>query len=312
MSKRAAIAGLFAALIASGIFTSSAQQTTAPAASAGQDSYQTPPSDAEMRDRSAKLIANQHKDDGALDHYERIEREQETTGGPNARTIADRKTRLVPNGAGATKLLLEDRGRAVTPDEYRRELQNWLSVLQFMVNPNDERMKSAMAKSAKKKQSRSELVDAMMTAFIRRWVGREMLNGRDCDVFELRPDPNFHPHSMLEDPLTHATAKIWVDHDAVQLVRAEAHITSDVAVGGGVLGKLYKGGTFAMEQSEVAPGVWLPTRYQFDYSGREFLFSIVRHESIEVSHYRYIGSAKEALAVAQSELAGAKPVMGDP
>jgi hypothetical protein len=85
-----------------------------------------------------------------------------------------------------------------------------------------------------------------------------------------------------------------------------------VWVGGGILGKLYKGGVFTMEQAEVAPGVWLPTRYRFDFSGRKFLFGFEEHQSIESSHYHYIGSAKEALAEAQSELASGKPLAGDP
>jgi hypothetical protein len=152
----------------------------------------------------------------------------------------------------------------------------------------------------------------MLTAFIRTWVARDVRNGRNCDVIELAPDPHFHPHSILEEALTHAKAKIWVDHDSDQLVRAEAQVTSDIWVGGGVLGKLYKGGTFVMEQSEVSAGVWLPTLYQFDFSGRKFLFSFEEHQSIQASHYRYIGSAKDALVIAQSELASGKLAVGDP
>lgn len=283
-----------------------ARPQTAPANAAAS------PTDSELAQRGTTLVANQHKNDEALDHYERIEHEVDTAGGPNTKTILDKKIRIVPNGAGTTKLLLEQGGQTVAPDDYHRELQTWLSVLQFMANPNDDRMKAATAKYTKRKQARTELVDAMLTAFKRKWVGREASNGRDCDVIQLEPDPNFHPRSILEEALTHAGAKIWVDHSANQLVRAEARITSDIYVGGGVLGKLNKGGTFVIEQAEVSPGVWLPTRYQFDFSGREFLFWREKHQMIEAADYRYIGSAKEALAIAQSELSSGKPAAGDP
>ena len=156
------------------------------------------------------------------------------------------------------------------------------------------------------------LVDALLTAFIPKWTGSEVRDGRDCDIFSLTPDPNFHPHSIFEEVLPHATAKIWVDHEANQLIRAEALITSDFSLGGGVLGKLYKGGTFTMEQDEEVPGLWFPTRYQFDFSGRKFFFSFENHQSIETSGYHYIGSAKDALALAQLELADPKPLAGDP
>jgi hypothetical protein len=282
-------------------------QSVAPAAGAAH-----PLSDAEMRARGATLAANQHKNDQALDEYERIEHELDTSGGTHPRTLVDKKTRLVPNGAGTTKVLLEESGRAVSSEDYRRELQTWLGVLQFMTNPSDDRMKSASAKYAKKQQDRAKSIDSMQNAFIPKWLGRETVDGHDCDVIQLQPDPNFHPHSILEGVMPHVLAKIWIDHDAVQLVRVEAQVTSDVWVGGGVLGKLYKGGTFAMQQTEVSPGIWLPERYQFDFTGREFLFSVEKHESIEASHYRYIGAPKEALSVAQAELAGGKPAAGDP
>lgn len=311
MSRHAAIGFLSAALLAALGLQPAMRTTAAQTVDGSNDSTQAPTLE-ELQARGLELIANQHKNDDALDRYERIERESDTTGGTKPRVLTDKKTRLVPNGAGTTKLLLEENGRSVTPEEYQRELQNWLDVLQFMVNPDDERMKSASAKYTKKKQARSELVSTILTAFTRKWVGRETVDGHDCDVIELTPDPNFHPRSILEDALPHAKAKIWVDHDAVQLIRARAQITSDVWVGGGVLGKLYKGGIFELDQAEVAPGVWLPTRYQFDFSGRRFLFTFEEHQSIDASHYRYIGTAKDALAEAQSELSSGKPLAGDP
>ncbi len=310
MSRNAAIAAICGALaVVLGFAPVRAVRGQTPPSA---DNAPQPPSEAELNARGAELIAHQHRDDEMLDQYERIEHEVERTGGASPKTLDDKKVRLVPNGAGTTKLLLEENGQAVTPEEYQHELENWLSVLQFMVNPDDDRMRTATAKYLKKRQARTELVDAMLTAFTRKWLGREMMDGHDCDVIELTPDPNFHPHSIFEDALPHANAKIWVDHNENQLVRAEARITSDVWVGGGVLGKLYKGGVFVMQQAEVRPGVWLPTLYQFNFSGRKFLFSFEEHESIDVSRYRYMGSAKDAMAVAQSELASGKPLAGDP
>jgi hypothetical protein len=311
MSKLAATGILLAVLAASampGVRPASAQD----APSGNSASPSEAPAEAELLARGKKLVANQHKNDDTVDQYERVEHEIDSTGGARPRTLIDKKTRIEPNGAGTTKLLLEEGGRQVTQDEYRRELQTWASVLQFMVNPGDPRMKSALAKYQKKSQTRIELVDAMLTAFKRKWVGRQIRNGYLCDVIELTPDPSFHPHSIGEDALTHASAKIWVDHDQDQLVRAEALITSDIWFGGGVLGKLNKGGTFVMEQTEVSPGVWLPSLYKFDYSGREFLFSLEKHQSTEITAYRYIGTAKDALAVAEGQLASAKPLAGDP
>ena len=92
----------------------------------------------------------------------------------------------------------------------------------------------------------------------------------------------------------------------------EAHIIRDVSFGGGILGKLYRGGVFFLEQTEVAPGVWLPARYQYDYTARKFLFTFEQHQYIEASHYRFLGPPKEALTIAKSDLAKAESGHGDP
>jgi hypothetical protein len=112
--------------------------------------------------------------------------------------------------------------------------------------------------------------------------------------------------------MSHVSAKIWVDRDSNQMVRGEAHILRDISFGGGILGKLYRGGTFSMDQAEVAPGIWLPTDYQYDFSGRKFLFSFEENQTIEASHYRRVGPPKEALAIVQDDLATGKIFSVDP
>jgi hypothetical protein len=270
-----------------------------------------PPSDAELRARATKLTENQHSDDAALDEFERTEHQLHRTGGPNPRVIDDKTYRVVPSGFGVFKILTKADGKDTDAAEYHRQLLAWQDVLQLALRPSDSRAKTAAAKWEKKKHDRAELVDASRDAFVPHWLGQETRNGRLCDVLELTPDPNFHPHTLFQEAVTHVTAKIWVDHSTDQLVRGEAHIVRDISVGGGFLGKLYRGGFFFLEQDEIFPGLWLPTRYQYDFSGRKFLFTFEEHQYIEISHYRRIGTPQQALAVVQSDLSSGKPA-GDP
>jgi len=271
-----------------------------------------PPSESELRERSLRLTANQHADDEALEQYERIERHVTRTSGANGRVLDDKTYRIVPNGAGTTKILVKDGDRPVAPAEYRDQLQVLAETLALALKANDPREKAAYAKYEKRKHDRAELVDGVKDAFTVKWLGRESLNGHDCDVIQLDPNPNFHARTTLQDALTHATAKLWVDHAADQLVRGEAHIVRDVSFGGGILGKLYRGAVFSMDQSEIAPGVWLPARYQYDYMGRKFVFTFEEHRYIEVSRYRRVGPPKQALAMVQDELSSGKSPAGDP
>lgn len=271
-----------------------------------------PPSDAEIQDRAQKLIENQHHDDAAIEQYERIEHQVDRAAGANPRVLEEKLYRVVPTGTGTMKIVLKENDKPTDPVIYRQQLKTWRELLELALKPDDSRAKLAYSKWQKKKTDRAELVDATQAAFLTKWSGQETVNGRLCDILELNPNPSFHPHTIFQDAMTHITAKIWVDHEKNQLARAEAHVMRDMAFGGGILGKLYRGGVFSFEQTEFAPGVWLPIRYQYDFMGRKFLFTFEQHQYIEASQYHHIGPPKEALAQVNSEIASGKIVNGDP
>ena len=270
----------------------------------------TPPTSAELQARAQKLIANQRRDDDALDQYERIEHQVSRTAGDTPRTLEDRTFRVVPTGSGYMKLALKIDGKAADPADYRKQLQAWADLLALMLRTDDPRTKTALAKWQKRQQERAELVETSPQAFSLTWLGIEDRNGRRCDVLDLQPNSNFHPHTILQEAISHVVAKIWVDHDANQMVRAEAHLLKDVSFGGGILGKLYRGGVFSIDQVEVSPGVWFPSRYQYDFTARKFLFTFEEHQYIEASQYHWDGPPKQALAIAQNELATGKMAYG--
>jgi hypothetical protein len=270
------------------------------------------PSAGEIQARAKMLIANQHKNDQALDEYERVERHQDFTTGANPQTIEDKLYRVLPDGGGTMKILLKDNGAPADPADYRRQLQMWEDMLQRMTQPNDSKAKAAREKYVKRQHDRADFVDAAGDAYIVKWAGRETHGRRNCDIFELTPNPSFHPRSMFQSALAHVAAKIWVDHDTNEMVRGEAHVLSDISFGGGLLGKLYRGGLVSMEQAEVAPGIWLPTRTEYEFTGRKFLFPFAEHQVIDASHYRRLGSLQDMLAIAQNELSTGKIFSEDP
>jgi hypothetical protein len=271
-----------------------------------------PPSSAELKTRTLKVIANQHSDDNALDQFERIERVYDRTAGQSPKVLEDKTYRVVPIVAGSYRMLVKENDKPVDAAEYNRELQQWATALELALRPDDPRMKSAMEKYQKRQRDRAELVDSTNSAYLEKWLGGEMMNGHLCDVVELDPNPQFHPHSILQDALTHAVVKVWVDHASDQIVRGEAHLTRDISVGGGVLGKLYRGGVFSLEQTEVSPGIWLPVRRQYDYMGRKFLFPFEEHQLIEDTHYLLLGSPNRILTDVRNEIASRKPAPANP
>ena len=265
-----------------------------------------------MRARTEKLMANQHADDQALEIYQRIERHVDRSGDNPDRIVDDKTYRVVPTGAGTQKILLRDDDKPVDLATYSREMRELAEVLRTMADPSNPKARAALAKRQKRERDRAEFVDAMKKSFLSKWLSADTRNGRECDVFELDPNPDFRPHSIFQNALTHVTAKIWVDRESNQLVWGEAHVMSDISVGGGIVGKIYRGSRISMGQEEVATGIWLPTHYQYDFTGRKFLFAFQEHQTIDVSHYHRMGPPREALATVEKELASGKAFMEDP
>jgi hypothetical protein len=97
-------------------------------------------------------------------------------------------------------------------------------------------------------------------------------------------------------------AVLWVDEAQAQFARLEGDIATDITFGGGVAGKVYHGGHVVMVQEEVAPGIWLPTLYDYEVDGRKFVFAFGIHEHTEVTRYRRVGPPAQAIEIVRNEL----------
>jgi hypothetical protein len=245
-------------------------------------------------------IANQHRNDAAIYEYERVE---ERVSYGDGGVDSDEIYRLVPTGTDRLSLLLRRDGRPVDLATYQKELEAWQDALQLALDPNDPREQQQEAKRRERDRKRSELIDAVGRAFHFQWLGERVENGRKLAEIELDPNPDFQPISRENEMLRHVRATAWIDEDAGELVRGRAEITSSIPVGAGIVARIYPGGWFQIDQAEVAPGIWLPTRSEYSIRGRMFLFSVAEHKLTKDWNYRRVGSPQQALAVARQDLA---------
>ncbi len=248
------------------------------------------------------MLAHQHANDQALSLFERTERRQQRDHAGDPNPTSDITSRLVPTGSGYSRIYLADRGRTVDAGTLRHELQDTERALQDAASGTSYDARNEKEKFQRRKNDRAEVLDSIMDGFIFTRIGHEMRNGRDVAKIHLEPDPNYKAHTRTTEFLKHATATLWVDENAQQVMRVEADVVTDVAIGG-ILAKVYRGGHIVLEQSEVEPGVWLPTYYQADFAGRKLFLVFEVHERIETSHYKRVGGAAESLAMIRRELA---------
>lgn len=253
------------------------------------------------RDLIERTIANQHRNDAAIYDYGRVE--ERISYGDDGGVDSDEIYRLVPTGTNRLSLLLRRDGHPVDLATYRKELDAWQEALQMALDPNDPREQQQEAKRRERDRKRSELIDAVGRAFQFKWLGEQVENGRKVAEIELDPNPSFRPTSRDTEMLRHVRATAWIDEDADQLVRGRADITGSISVGAGLVARIYSGGWFQIDQGEVAPGIWLPTRSEFSIRGRMFLFSFGQHKLTKDWDYRWMGRPEQALEVARKDLA---------
>jgi hypothetical protein len=265
------------------------------------------PSPEQINNLIARADENQHRNDRAIEEFERVERVV-THRDQSAEVLSDVTNLVVPSGTGTMKLPMAANGRPVSPDTYRQELEYAVTALDLAVHPND-RYKQDMVKFEKRRRDRKEFVDTAVKAFRFKWAGRETLpdsagghGTQSYTKFLLEPNPDFKPTNRLAVSFQHVHAILWVDESQAQFARLEGDLTSDITFGGGIVGKVYRGGHFTMEQSEVAPGVWLPTQYTYDVDGRKFVFGFGVHERTEVTRYRHVGSPEKSIQIIRNEL----------
>jgi hypothetical protein len=86
------------------------------------------------------------------------------------------------------------------------------------------------------------------------------------------PNPNFKPPTHEARVLTAATGDLVADNQQHRIRRANGHLMHDVKFGGGFLGRIKQGGSFAIEQKPVAPSLWQLTLIRVHIDGKVLLF----------------------------------------
>jgi hypothetical protein len=114
-------------------------------------------------------------------------------------------------------------------------------------------------------------------AFIFREVGIE--NG--CSHLNFWPNPDYPPHS-IEARIFHAmNGNIWIDLRYKRLARLDGELQENVDFGYGILGRLYKGGWFRLERTQVSESDWKTARLEIHMNGRALFLKTISRETSE-------------------------------
>jgi len=251
-----------------------------------------------------RIIANQKKDEAAMDFYERLERVETRRNSSDPNPPVVKVSRVIPSGTGMYKIAVGDDGKPTDAAAYRASLEGLARVLAQLVNDSGSQ-RDGLEKYAKKKKDRNDLIDATHNAFLFTLAASEQRGDRALSKYKMDPNPAFKPTTRFTSIFPKVRGFVWIDEASGELARIEGDVTEDISVGL-FLGKIYKGSHFMQERYEVQPGLWLASFTQYDFDGRKLFSGFSMHERTFYSNYHYIGPPKEALAVIREELGHAE------
>jgi hypothetical protein len=92
------------------------------------------------------------------------------------------------------------------------------------------------------------------------------------------PAPNFHPPTREARVFSSMAGDLVADSQQLRIRSMSGHLIHDVAFGGGILGDLKEGSSFALEQRQVGASLWELTGFQVHLKGKALLLKSISLE----------------------------------
>jgi hypothetical protein len=155
-------------------------------------------------------------------------------------------------------------GQPLTADQRAKENQK----LEKFANDSEARRKREQ--SSKEDDQRDQLMlTSLPDAFLYTYAGTQPgLNGDELVHLTFKPNPNFSPPNHETRVYEGMQGDMLIDRKATRIAKIDGTLFKDVDFGWGILGRLYKGGKFYIEQRDVGGGRWELVRETLDFNGK--------------------------------------------
>lgn len=236
---------------------------------------QTPPPCVSATDLVRQTMAHELAAANANGHYMyRIEKQ--TQHGSKTRDIVETRKWLI------SRLVLKN-GQPLPPAQRQGEDQRLRDLL---TNPAS--LEKLRIQEHKDEALARRMIKHFPEAFVFCYDGTEKSSsGREQIRLKFRPRASVTTHSWELRLLQGMEGTMLIDPVDERLVRVKAVLLSDVDFGWGILDRIYRGGSFLLEQQGVGSDRWAITTLSMHYSSRIGLFVTTRTDSVsKASNFR--------------------------
>ena len=173
---------------------------------------------------------------------------------------------VIETRGGEVERLIAINGRPLTAEQDQAELSRLTSLLKHP-ELQEERRTSEQKNRAREVRMTRLLPRALLYEFV------EMTPcfGGECYRVSFSPNPRFKPPNMEANVFRGLAGEAWIDQAQGRLTRVDARLVSNVGFGWGIFGKLDKGGTLSMEETQVGEHEWAMTWLKIEMKGRAMI-----------------------------------------
>ncbi len=196
-------------------------------------------------------------------------------------------------GGGAVEHLIAKDGKPLSGDEKKKEDQRFNKAYEERTKEQAKKAAELAAdpkKQAKEQAKQDKEEEAGISDFLRaeRFTNprRERFRGQDVLAFDFGANPDYKAKSIDERLVQSLAGVMWIDEQAHQVVRLEAHVPQSMKVAGGLVGTLDKGTSLVFEQAKVNDEVWLPSYAEVHMSARFLVMKVKENGIARFSDYK--------------------------
>lgn len=189
-------------------------------------------------------------------------------------------------------------GKPLSADEKKKEDERFNKEFEKL-----QKKAEALAADPKKQQKQAAKDEADLSDFLRTVrfsnARRERFRGHDVIAVDFGPNPDYKPQKTIESIIKKLAGVVWIDEQAKDVARLEAHFSDSVKIGGGLLASVDKGSSFVFEQAKVNDEVWLPTYAEVHAAGRLLVVKLKENEIDRYTDYKRFRAESKIVTVQQ-------------
>lgn len=190
--------------------------------------------------------------------------------------------------------LVEREGQPVPEAEQKGLEEQFLKRAAELKAMTSEQRKQMREEERARERREDEWLRELPDALEFRSAGEETINGRTALLIDCSPRKGYRPKNIRARVFEKMKGRVWIDKTDSEMVKAEAEMFDDAAIGWGLFGRIDKGTRFLLSRRKIGPDTWAPEVQSIKLSARLLFKSIGRETVNRYSHYQHRSELQQA------------------